>query len=440
MQYADYTLWQQDLLGTEDDPDSVLNAQLDYWRDTLDGLPDRIELPLDRPHPATATFRGELHTFAWDADLHTGLSALARECGASVFMVVHAALAALLTRLGAGTDVPIGSPIAGRTDQALDDLVGFFVNTLVLRVDTAGEPSFRDLVARVRERNLDAYAHQDVPFERLVELLNPARSLSYHPLFQVMIAGQNNTRAEVTLPGLTVTEIPVTTGTSKFDLSISLTEREAGIAGVLEFNADVFDHSGANAILRRLEVLLRAALAEPDRPVGALDLLAGDERDQVLTRVGRVARTGGHRDVPRPVRPPCRRGTGLRGARVRGRRADVRRGQRPRQPARAPAGRARRRAGARGRAGRAAVDRHDRRGAGRAQGRRRVPPGRRRLPRRPDRLHGRGRGPGLRRDDPGDRSEAARGRSAGARSTIRRWTECPLGTRAWWSSRRTRRT
>ncbi|WP_284746618.1 non-ribosomal peptide synthase/polyketide synthase [Amycolatopsis sp. RTGN1] len=283
VQYADYTLWQQDLLGAEDDPDSVLSTQLDYWRDTLDGLPDRIELPLDRPHPATATFRGELHTFTWDADLHTRLAELARESGASVFMVVHAALAALLTRLGAGTDVPIGSPIAGRTDQALDDLVGFFVNTLVLRVDTGGEPSFRDLVARVRERNLDAYAHQDVPFERLVEVLNPARSLSYHPLFQVMIAGQNNTRADVTLPGLTVTEIPVTTGTSKFDLAISLTERDAGIAGVLEFNADVFDHPGADAILRRLEVLLRAALAEPDRPVGALDLLDGDERDRVLT-------------------------------------------------------------------------------------------------------------------------------------------------------------
>nr|WP_230863147.1 non-ribosomal peptide synthase/polyketide synthase [Amycolatopsis camponoti] len=282
VQYADYTLWQQDLLGAEDDPDSVLSTQLDYWRDTLDGLPDRIELPLDRPHPATATFRGELHTFTWDAELHARLTELARESGASVFMVVHAALAALLTRLGAGTDVPIGSPIAGRTDQAVDDLVGFFVNTLVLRVDTGGEPSFRDLVARVRDRNLDAYAHQDVPFERLVEVLNPVRSLSYHPLFQVMIAGQNTTRADVTLPGLTVTEIPVTTGTSKFDLAISLTERDAGIAGVLEFNADVFDHPGADAILRRLEVLLRAALSEPDRPVGALDLLDGDERDRVL--------------------------------------------------------------------------------------------------------------------------------------------------------------
>ncbi|MEV7097596.1 amino acid adenylation domain-containing protein [Amycolatopsis sp. NPDC051045] len=284
VQYADYTLWQQELLGGEDDPDSVLSAQLDYWRAALDGLPDRIELPLDRPHPATATFRGELHTFTWDAGLHARLAELARECGASVFMVVHAALAALLTRLGAGTDVPIGSPIAGRTDAGLDDLVGFFVNTLVLRVDTGGEPSFRELLGRVRERNLDAYAHQDVPFERLVEVLNPARSLSYHPLFQVMIAGQNNARAEVTLPGLAVTEIPVTTGTSKFDLSISLTERDAGIAGVLEFNADVFDHASANAILRRLEVLLRAALAEPDRPVGSLDLLAGDERERVLTR------------------------------------------------------------------------------------------------------------------------------------------------------------
>ncbi|WP_211770319.1 non-ribosomal peptide synthetase [Kutzneria sp. CA-103260] len=284
VQYADYTLWQEELLGGEDDPDSTLSAQLDYWRGILEGLPDRIELPLDRPHPATATFKGELHAFDWGADLHAGLSTLARECGASVFMVVHAALAALLTRLGAGTDVPIGSPIAGRTDEALDDLVGFFVNTLVLRVDTSGAPSFRELVGRVRERNLDAYAHQDVPFERLVEVLNPARSLSYHPLFQVMIAGQNNARAEVVLPGLTVTEVPVTTGTSKFDLSISLTERDAGIAGVLEFNNDVFDHAGADAILRRLEVLLRAALAAPDRPVGALDLLAGDERERVLTQ------------------------------------------------------------------------------------------------------------------------------------------------------------
>nr|QEO74607.1 AMP-dependent synthetase and ligase [uncultured bacterium] len=282
VQYADYTLWQRELLGDENDPSSEAAAQLDYWRDTLAGLPDRIELPLDRPHPAVATFRGELYTFTWDTDLHSGLSELARACGASVFMVVHAGLAALLTRLGAGTDVPIGSPIAGRTDHALDDLVGFFVNTLVLRVDTSGGPTFRELVARVREHDLEAHAHQDVPFERLVEVLNPTRSLSYHPLFQVMIAGQNNARADVALPGLTATEIPVTTGTSKFDLAISLSERDSWIDGVMEFNTDVLDRSTVDSILARLERLLRAALAAPDRPVGTLDLLAGGERDQVL--------------------------------------------------------------------------------------------------------------------------------------------------------------
>ncbi|WP_414636758.1 amino acid adenylation domain-containing protein, partial [Actinophytocola sp.] len=158
VQYADYTLWQREL-----DTD----AQLDYWREALAGLPDRTELPTDRPHPAVASYRGGFFTFDWDATLHGGLGELARDCGASVFMVVHAGLTALLTRLGAGTDVPVGTPIAGRTDQALEDLVGFFVNTLVLRVSTDGDPSFRELVGRVRERGLDAYAHQDVPFERL---------------------------------------------------------------------------------------------------------------------------------------------------------------------------------------------------------------------------------------------------------------------------------
>jgi amino acid adenylation domain-containing protein len=286
VQYADYTLWQRELLGDESDPASQAAAQVAYWREALAGLPDRIELPLDRPHPTVATFRGELYTFEWDAQLHSGLSELAKACGASVFMVVHAGLAALLTRLGAGTDVPIGSPIAGRTDRALDDLVGFFVNTLVLRIDTSGTPTFRELVSRVREHDLEAHAHQDIPFERLVEVLNPARSLSYHPLFQVMLAGQNNARADVTLPGLAVTEIPVTTGTSKFDLSISLTERDAGIdagiGGVMEFNTDVLHRSTVDSILARLERLLRVAVAEPDRPVDGLDLLEPGERDRVL--------------------------------------------------------------------------------------------------------------------------------------------------------------
>ncbi|WP_446685436.1 amino acid adenylation domain-containing protein [Kibdelosporangium aridum] len=277
VQYADYTLWQRDALG-----DSVIEPQLDYWRSVLADLPERIELPTDRPHPPQASYQGEQFTFEWDDDLHAGLMDLARACGASVFMVVHAGLTAVLTRLGAGTDVPIGTSIAGRTDQALDDLVGFFVNTLVLRVDTSGDPSFRDLVARVRERSLDAYAHQDVPFERLVEALNPARSLSYHPLFQTSLAWQNNATADVRLPGLTVSEEPVRLGTARADLVFYVGEGEgAGIRGAAEYNSDIFDRSTVDAVLGRWERLLRAAIADPDRPFGQIDLLTEDEKDRL---------------------------------------------------------------------------------------------------------------------------------------------------------------
>ncbi|HBF84032.1 MAG TPA: hypothetical protein DD420_30145, partial [Streptomyces sp.] len=174
-----------EVLGDGLAPQSLLRRQLDHWHTALEGMPGLTELPLDRPRPVTADPRGAVHTFGLPPGLYARLLDLARESGSTLFMVLQAAVATVLHRHGAGDDIPLGSPVAGRTDEALEELVGFFVNTLVLRTDLSGNPTFRELLGRVREFDLAAYAHQDVPFERLVESLNPVRARDHHPLFQV---------------------------------------------------------------------------------------------------------------------------------------------------------------------------------------------------------------------------------------------------------------
>ncbi|MQY09520.1 non-ribosomal peptide synthetase [Actinomadura macrotermitis] len=282
VQYADYTLWQQELFGSEDDPGSLISRQIAYWKDALAGLPEELELPADRPRPAEASYRGGTARFRLGAGVHAALLKLSRETGASPFMVAQAAFAALLTRLGAGTDVPIGSPIAGRTDEALDDLVGMFVNMLVFRTDTSGDPTFRDLIGRVKETDLAAYAHQDVPFERLVEVLNPPRHLGRHPLFQVGLTFQNNPKAKVELPGFTAEVEPLYAGVSRFDLLMVLTEEEDGLAGELEYALDLYDPASAERLITRFERFLTALLDAPDTRIGAAPVLSGDERATIL--------------------------------------------------------------------------------------------------------------------------------------------------------------
>ncbi|MEV7629532.1 amino acid adenylation domain-containing protein, partial [Actinoplanes sp. NPDC089786] len=284
-QYADYTLWQRDLLGAESDAGSLLSAQMRYWAEKLSGVPEQIRLPFDRPRPAVASYRGSTLGFEIDARLHARLAQVARANGASLFMVLQAGLAALLTRLGAGTDVPIGSPIAGRTDEALDDLIGFFVNTLVLRTDVSGDPSFRELLGRVRETDLAAYAHQDVPFEHLVEVLNPARSTAHQPLFQVVLALQNAPRGSFALPGLEIRGAALGTHTAKFDLSIHLNERggaqPAGISGLLEYATDLFDAGTVEALMARYVMVLEELVTDPDQRVAAAEVVLPQERDRL---------------------------------------------------------------------------------------------------------------------------------------------------------------
>ncbi|MFJ8166823.1 condensation domain-containing protein, partial [Streptomyces sp. NPDC096136] len=287
VQYADYTLWQRELLGNDTDPDSLFARQERYWAQQLAGLPEQVTVPTDRPRPAVATYAGDVSEFGFDAELHQTLVQLARSTGTTLFMVLQASFAALMTRLGSGTDVTIGAPIAGRTDGNLEHLIGFFVNTLVLRTDTSNNPSFVDLLAQARRTSLAAYAHQDIPFEHLVEKLNPHRSTTHHPLFQISLGLQNTQQPCFDLPGLQVDMEIWPTGTSMFDLSITVGEERlqdgepAGINGFVEFATDLYDRATVETLTARWNRLLRAVAADPDEPIGSVDILTPGEQERL---------------------------------------------------------------------------------------------------------------------------------------------------------------
>ncbi|GAB3210782.1 hypothetical protein GCM10027294_30460 [Marinactinospora endophytica] len=292
--YVDHVLWQRDLLGGEH-PTPTLQRQLAYWAEELAGLPAHIDLPADRPRPARPSGRGGVCGFTVPARLHRRIAAYARSRSCTTFMVLRAALAVLLHKHGAGTDIPIGVPVAGRTDEAVQDVVGMFVNTLVLRTRLEGDPDLATLLERVRRADLAAHAHQDCPFEKVAAHVDPGRSRAGDPLFQVMLTLHPDVGGPPELAGARLTALPVTTRTAKFDLSFELVERTGprgepdGLDGAVEYSADLFDHPTVELLARRLVHLLETLLDAPETPLSRVGILDRDERERVLA-LGRGSR------------------------------------------------------------------------------------------------------------------------------------------------------
>ena len=278
IQYADYAVWQRAWLSGE-----VLEGQLAYWREQLRGAPAALDLPTDRPRPAAESHRGGSLSFCLPKRLSTGLVALGRREGVTLFMTLLAAFQVLLQRYSGQDDIVVGSPIAGRTRVETESLIGFFVNTLVLRTRLDGEPTFRDLSARVREGTLGAHAHQDVPFEKLVEELAPARDRSRSPLFQVMFILQNAPGAAGALGAAHLTRIPVSTTMAMFDLTLSAEETTEGLACEMDYATDLFDAATIARMAGHFQVLIEGFVADPERRVSELPLLTERERVELAT-------------------------------------------------------------------------------------------------------------------------------------------------------------
>lgn len=278
IQYPDFAEWQREWLQGE-----VLDEHLDYWLKSLAGAPALLKLPTDRPRPAQQSFRGANVVSKLSPQLSRSLIEFSQRQGVTLFMTTLAAFQTLLFRYTGQEDIVVGTPIAGRNREEIENLIGFFVNTLALRTNVSGNPTFRELLRRVKEVALGAYAHQDLPFEKLVEELNPERDVSHSPVFQVMFGMQNVPRDTTALNGLSITRVPLPSVTAKFDLTLFVNETATGLSCWLEYNTDLFEESTVSRMLRHFEHLLEAVVTDPDRPILRLPLLTEGERARLLT-------------------------------------------------------------------------------------------------------------------------------------------------------------
>ena len=280
IQYADFAIWQRERMQRD-----VLHRELAYWKRQLAGAPDFLELPADRPRPAVQSFRGRWQWTTFPKPLCDAAKAFSQREGVTLFMMLLATFQTLLHRYTGKADILVGSPIAGRTRIETERLIGFFINTLVLRGNFSGHPTVRELLRRVREMTLDAYAHQDLPFEKLVDQLRPERSSSHSPLIQVLFLMQNAPAWPLSLPGLTVTPIPATkvdNGTAKLDLTLQTEDSEEGLRVGLEYNSDLFEEATMARLLGHFQTLLEGIVAKPNERVSELPLLTTVERKQLL--------------------------------------------------------------------------------------------------------------------------------------------------------------
>ncbi len=277
IQYADFANWQRQWLTGE-----VLEAQINYWRQQLTGVPALLEMPTDYPRPAIQSYQGATQAVQLTADLIQQLKKLSQQTGTTLFMTLLSAFAVLFSRYSGMDDIVIGSPIANRTQSQTEKIIGFFVNTLIFRIDLEGNPNVMDLLKRVRRVALDAYTNQDIPFEQLVEELQPVRSLSHSPLFQVMFALQNMPTGSVELAGLSLTPLEPESATTQFDISLSMEETSLGLVGTLEYSTDLFEAATIERMFGHFKTLLAGMVANPQQPIHKLPLLTEAEQQQLL--------------------------------------------------------------------------------------------------------------------------------------------------------------